>query len=542
MRWTKKRSAGAGNVGGPKARHLVWNVPVGLQLSLLYALLFTVTLALLGWALYGQLEGFLVQNTAERLSQSTRPTLLRSFPPRGERGGPPASHSPQDPVEAAATQLVDDLSRSDVAVAVLNSEGVVINYTQSISADEPIQIPAISGEWIERLKNGSLTQPAQWIVAAPGSERQLVVLTPLALRSRDGSSEIPLYLEQAISLGGADAILNQLRLYIALGIVVGSAIGVVAGLALTRTILRPLDRMVRTAEAIAGGDLDRRLRLPDGRNEVARLGSAFDHMVDRLGASLEAQRRFVADASHELRTPLTSMEGLSEMLLMGADRGDTKVIQRTVRSIHSELGRLGRLVTDLLTLSRLDSTVPVKFVPLDAGKLVGEVAEQIGPMAEAKGVRLMVDCPAPAPVQGDPDRLKQVVLNLVDNAVRYTPAGGEVRLRAVADTTEGEVRIEVLDTGPGIAPQDLSRIFDRFYRGDTSRDRATGNTGLGLAIARAIVNAHAGTITVDSILGAGATFRVTLPSHGEDEHQAPLAVRKIKARRPDEQTTPQGVT
>ena len=501
-----------------RARNPMWSVPVGLQLSLVYAVILAVTLGLLGWALYVQLEGFLVQNTAERLDKLSRPILVRPFPPRGDRGGPPGgSNSTGNLVDQAADYLVRELGKSsDIAVAVLDAEGKVVrsNFSEPAASDGAAQVPGMTAEWVGRIKSGSVKQVAQWIVAEPGSARMLVVLTPLTLTVNDGSPQTPLYLEQVTSLEGADAVLNQLRLYIVLGIVVGMAVGMAAGLALTRTILRPLDRMVRTAEAIAGGDLDRRLHLPSGRNEVARLGSAFDHMVERLGAALQAQRRFVVDASHELRTPLTSLEGLSEMLLMGADRGDTRVVQKTVRAMHSELERLGRLVADLLTLSRLDSTAPVKLVPSDVCLLLNEVSEQMSPIAESHRVRLAARCGdgEAVMVRGEPDKLKQVVLNLADNALRYTPPGGEVELSASCDRAKGQVEIQVRDTGTGIAPDDLPHIFDRFYRGDLSRARATGNTGLGLAIVRGIVEAHGGLIAVESTQGEGTCFTITLPA------------------------------
>jgi two-component system OmpR family sensor kinase len=482
-------------------------VPVGLQLSLIYALLFATTLALLGWALYGQLEGFLVQNTAERLARITRPMIVRGFPP----GRPGESQGEMSTTEQAARQIVGELGGTSF-VAVLDENGQMLNATSDIADYGLAQIPALPANWAEQVAGGTAYQ---WIDTTSGEERQLVVLTPLAVTGRDGDVIARLYLQQVTSLGEADAVLNQLRFYILLGIIVGTAIGVVAGLALTRVILRPLDRMVRAAEAIAAGDLDRRLHLPPGRNEVARLGSAFDHMVDRLGASLTAQRRFVADASHELRTPLTSLEGMSEMLLMGADQGDPNVVQRAARSMHGELRRLGRLVADLLTLSRLDNTTPVRLTQLDAGKLAVEVAEQMRPLAEAKEIHLATICPGPALVNGEPDRLKQVMLNLVDNAIRHTPQGGQITVSAVDDPTRGEVRMEVRDTGPGIDPKDLPHIFDRFYRGDASRARATGNTGLGLAIARAILQAHSGTITAESVPGEGAIFRVVLPGTGK---------------------------
>lgn len=506
-------------------RDAVWSVPVGLQLSLVYALLVTVTLALLGWALYTQLEGFLVQNAAERLNRFTSPILVRSFPGRGQDGvGDPGMRGSS--LEQAGDTLVRQLSGPDIGVVVLDGQGQVINATGSPFRESPVQAPAMPAEWAAKLKSASLAQPVQWVASVPGSERQLVVLTPLALHTSDGSPDTPLYLEQITSLGAADAVLNQLKLYILLGIILGTAIGMTAGLALTRTILRPLDRMVRTAEAISEGELDRRLHLPAGRNEVARLSSAFDHMVDRLAAALEAQKRFVADASHELRTPLTSLEGLSEMLMMGADRGDARVVQRMVRSMHSELGRLGRLVADLLTLSRLDSaSLPGQSeqVPADVGTVLREVYEQMGPAAAGRGISLAEEYAGPVVVRGEPDKLKQVLLNLVDNAFRYTPEGGSVQLSAAYNSTSGQAQIRVRDTGAGIPPEDLPHIFDRFYRGDLSRARATGNSGLGLAIVRGIVEAQGGTIEVQSAPGHGTCFTITLPALHPDAYPAALA-------------------
>jgi two-component system OmpR family sensor kinase len=491
---------------------LRWNVPVGLQLSLIYAALVAATLALLGWALYAQLDNFLVQSTAERLGRLTSTDMLHSPPP--PRGGSPDQGQ-------GVSFLVHQLSEQDsnVSVAVLNTQGQVLSSSVASVGGDPVSIPALPTDWVEKVSNSSR---AQWVVDGADGSRQLIVLTAFTMHGPPGRADTPLYLEEVASLSAADAVLNQLRLYILLGIVVGTAIGVIAGLALTRLTLRPLDRMVRTAEAIAGGDLDRRLRLPEGRNEVARLGTAFDHMVDRLGTALEAQRRFVADASHELRTPLTSLEGLSEMLLIGADRGDTSVIQRSVRAMYKELARLGRLVTDLLTLSRLDSTTPMTLKPLDVSRLVAEVADQMRPLAEGRQVHLAALHSQPVVVQAEPDRLKQVVLNLVDNAIRYTPPDGWVELSTTSDMQSATARIDVTDTGPGIAPEDQSHIFERFYRADPARTRANGNTGLGLAIARAIVQAHGGTIGVQSVPGSGARFTVILPANRPGEqHQLP---------------------
>jgi two-component system OmpR family sensor kinase len=504
-------------------RGVIWNVPLGLQLSVIYALLVAATLALLGWALYTQLDSFLVQNTADRLNRVTNPSQRQPLPP----------HTSLDEV---AYVLVRDLGEPGVQMAVLTPQGEIVSSSQPSNVSDQAAFPALPDGWLDKTKNGS---SLQWITASSSGERQLVILTPIVLRGFSDHADMSLYLQEVASLGAADDILNQLSLYIILGIVFGTAIGVIAGLALTRLTLRPLGRMARTAQAIAAGDLDRRLRLPEGRNEVARLGSSFDHMVDRLGSALEAQRRFVADASHELRTPLTSLEGLSEMLLMGADQGDTTVIQRSVRAMYKELARLGRLVTDLLTLSRLDSTTPIALTTLDASKLVSEVADQMRPLAEARQITLSALFVEPVLVEGEADKLKQVLLNLVDNALRYTPDGGRVTLSATQDQAAGTARIEVSDTGPGIAPKDQARIFDRFYRADLARTRASGNTGLGLAIARAIVEVHGGTIGVQSVPGQGATFIITLPISKPSQPQqvsTPVLTRR-KSRPTDDALT-----
>lgn len=493
-----------------RARSAIWNVPVGLQLSVIYTLLLAALLIVLGGALYIQLNSSLTGNRAAQLISNTQTGLARFLPFSRDPGHRSPFGVDQDQL---ATNLVRVLSGPDVNVAVLDVQGNPVAQTESTLSGATPFFPRLPENWQQIIANlPQNSPPAQWVLSGPDGGRYLVLVQTIGVAGPGGTVSLDLYLEQVASLASADSVLNQLRLYIIVGIILGILIGVPAGLALTRVVLRPLDRMVRTAEAISGGDLGRRLHLPAGRNEVARLGSAFDHMVDRLAAALEAQRRFVADASHELRTPLTSLEGLSEILMMGADRGDVSVVQRMVRSMYSELRRMSRLVTDLLILSRVDSTTSLTLQAVDAGRLVDEVAEQMAPLAESKQVRLEASHPGPVRLQADPDRLKQVLLNFVDNAIRYTPPGGQVWISASPGPGRNQVQIQVRDTGQGIPQEDLPHIFDRFYRGDPSRSRATGNSGLGLAIAKAIVESHGGTITASSMVGLGTTFTVTLPT------------------------------
>ncbi len=489
-------------------RPSIWSVPIGLQLSVIYAVLLALTLSLLGAFLYIWLNGFLVDNTAGRLTRGRDLALAQQT----HRDGPHGFEQPGPPILSIAdyTNFTRGLSGTDVAVTVVDAQGLVMASAQSAVSEIAPHASVLPTGWADTLI--AHQQGQWWVVTDKGGKRWVALVTPIGrILTQDGSQGTQVFLEQAASLDTADAVLNNMRLFLVLGTIAGTILGVIAGLALTRTVLRPLDKMVRTAEAIADGDLARRVHMPEGRNEIARLGASFDHMVNRLAAALEAQRRFVADASHELRTPLTSLQGLSEMLLMGADRGDSGTVQRTVRGMHNELGRMGRLVNDMLTLSRVDSTAPTSFVTIDASRLLAEIAEQMAPVAEARGLRLDLRCYGPVFVQAEPDRLKQVVLNLVDNALRYSPQGSAVQMAVALDPATGLARIEVQDTGPGIAPEDLPHIFDRFYRGDLSRARATGNTGLGLAIARAIVETHGGAIEAHSSPGEGALFRVTLP-------------------------------
>ncbi len=505
---------------------LLWSIPLGGQLSALYVLLLVVTLAVVGVVVYSQQESFLVQDAAQRLEDTARrvvslPGTTRppddGFPNggRSNRGGDYGGPGGYNDQSRQISNLIRGLSGPDTTVAILDQQGQVITSTQALEGDEtPLVEPVTAQQAADTLAKGRATH---WIVTREDGDRYVAVLMPVtfpAFGPGGQNNNITLLLEQLGSLAAADAALNRLGIYLLLGVIGGTIAGVVLGLFFTRAILRPLDRVATTAEAIAGGDLQRRLQLPEGRNEVARLGKTFDYMVSRLVATLEAQRRFVADASHEMRTPLTSLKGMAEILMIGAHGNNTQVIEQSAEAMNSELDRLGRLVNDLLTLSRLDSTggnatPPPRRMRMDVCAALQAAADQMAALAQGHGVRLTNLCSQPLWVIGDAGQLKQVLLNLLDNAMRYTPAGGEVSLRG---SLEGNsAKIEVRDTGSGIDPRDLSHIFERFYRGDASRTRATGNSGLGLAIVKAIVEAHGGQISVESTRGAGTTFTITLP-------------------------------
>lgn len=269
--------------------------------------------------------------------------------------------------------------------------------------------------------------------------------------------------------------------------------------------LRPLDEMATVAERITARRLDQRLTLRDPPAEVARLAATFDAMLDRLDAAFATQRRFVADASHDLRTPLATLHGRSEVLLLTPDL-DSETRAGLVL-IREEAARMGRLVANLLVLARSDEGQVIDRRPVELDVLLLEVVHQA--RSRATGVAVTLGHEDQAHLLGQVDLLKQALLNLVDNALTYTPPGGhvEVSLTVVDD----QVQVAVRDTGPGIAPDDLTHIFERFYRADRARSRHDGGAGLGLSIVRWIVEAHGGHVTVESRVGVGSTFTLVLP-------------------------------
>ncbi len=274
------------------------------------------------------------------------------------------------------------------------------------------------------------------------------------------------------------------------------------------------------ATAFGGGDTSRRVDVRAPGTEVGRLGGAVNAMLDRIETTLAAReaseqrmRRFIGDASHELRTPLATLRGFAELYRMGAVR-EPEEVTSTFRRIEDESTRMGGLVEDLLVLARLDEQRPLRLQPVDLLVLAGDAVHDSSALAPDRAVRLTgldgAERPSPAPVTGDEARLRQVVTNLLGNALRHTPAGSPVELGV--GRRDGRAVLQVVDHGAGVPPELAEKIFERFYRADASRTRSSGGSGLGLAIVAAIVQAHGGTAAVRPTPGGGATFEVVLPS------------------------------
>ncbi|KXO98805.1 ATP-binding protein [Tsukamurella pseudospumae] len=330
---------------------------------------------------------------------------------------------------------------------------------------------------------------------------------------------------------------STLRAMVALELLIGGGVLIVAGglgYLVVRRSLRPLEEVEATAEAIAAGDLTRRVPEAPAHTEVGRLSTSINTMLhqvqdsfDRVAASEEharadeeRMRRFVGDASHELRTPLTSIRGFAELYRQGATDDTEFVMSR----IESEAQRMGLLVEDLLMLARLDARRPLAEDTVDVVAVADDVVHAAQAREPGRDIELVVepdpaDATAPGPavasdpgtveLTGDRDRLHQVVTNLVSNALRHTPDDASVRVRVAV--APGAVVLSVADTGEGMDPGEAARVFERFYRTDSSRSRGSGGAGLGLSIVQSIVERHGGTVTVETAPGEGATFTVRLP-------------------------------
>lgn len=283
-------------------------------------------------------------------------------------------------------------------------------------------------------------------------------------------------------------------------------VAAVIGVATAGLVTRRLSRLRHAVERLNPQDLA--LRVPvEGEDEVAALADAFNRMLGRLEAAERVRREFFADVAHELRHPLSVLKGRLEMMQDGL----LELSPEQVLALQDTVLALGRLVDDVRDLSLAEvGRLSLNLTDVNVGELIGDLQEYLEPMAASKGVALTAQAAQDLPaVTADRDRIRQVLLNLLVNALRYTPEGGRVEARAWAEG--GEVFIQVADTGAGIAPADLPHIFDRFYRADKSRERTTGGTGLGLAIVRSLVDLHGGSVRAESEPGKGSRFTVALP-------------------------------
>jgi two-component system OmpR family sensor kinase len=478
------------------------------RLALLYAGIAAGIIVLVLSIIGAAVETALIESTAERLEIEAGLVVADAG---GGRKGTRAT-------ELAAGDLALVLGGNGTAVAILDADGRTLAAEGNGAASEILDVRLARSDYAAVIAEARTLDAVH---ALPGGDRALVVAAPVQLRTtgpgngKGGGQGVGRGLgnqgrgvgppqaaegppnavaQLAISLDGIDAALGELRARAALA---GFAIflGAVA-LAWLVTLIgfRPLDRIAGAADRIASGDLEARAALPDGADEVGRLGRAFDGMAERVDATIKAQRQFAADASHELRSPLTVLGGYVDVL--AASDIDPETRAGTLVAMRREIDRLTRLSGDLLLLTQLEA---------GGGRLapraidLGEVMEDIGVAARVIGDdrRIEVVLDRPLPVVVDPDRLTQALMNLVDNAVRHSPPGGTVRLTA---TRMGDRAVaEVANGGDRIAEEELAHVFDRFYRATNGGARSDGqHAGLGLAIVKAIAEASGGSVSAAS--------------------------------------------
>jgi two-component system OmpR family sensor kinase len=331
----------------------------------------------------------------------------------------------------------------------------------------------------------------------------------------------------AVPTRDVEQTLDQLVLVEVL-VVAGAVIVLIAlGWVMINIALRPLDQMGTVAQAIADGDLSQRVRPATPRTEVGRLGIALNKMLRRIEEAFadrenseERRRQFLSDASHELRTPLASIRGYAELFRLGL-AGDPDALRRAMGRIEAEATRMGVLVEDLLALARLDELPEARLETVDVGELAGQAAADARATATEREIAVTRD--EPSDVLGDQDALRQVLANLMRNAVVHTPSGTPIEVTVRNEPPE--VVVEVRDHGPGLTAEAQSHVFDRFWRTDSARGRTPSGSGLGLAIVAEIVAAHHGTVAAANDFGGGAVFTVRLPAApgpSSDETAPPL--------------------
>jgi signal transduction histidine kinase len=412
---------------------------------------------------------------------------------------------------------------SDTSLAIVDRQGRVIPGLTSRPPDQPLD-----GAVVRDLKE----QPAAEGSANPASEprrcrldipeRPAILCVSMALdpailealNETDASAII--VARPAASLG---EIVGDLMPRLLFSGLIGVAAALVLGFAFSQSVAAPLRGIARAARSVARGNY--RQRVPaTGPSEVRDLAANFNRMTEEVQRSQQTLRDFLANISHELKTPLTSIRGFSEAMIDGTI-DDREGVERSARIISDESNRVLRLVQELLDLSRIESgQVSMQQDEVDLRELFDHVGEVFALRAEEAGVEMDVAVLGKARILGDFDRLEQVMNNLLDNALRYTPAGGTVRV-ACRDLQPGTLQVTVSDSGPGIPPQDLPHLFERFYRGTANQGNShRKGYGLGLAISREIVRAHGGEIWATSEQGHGTTFVFTLPTAGRTTRRA----------------------
>jgi two-component system OmpR family sensor kinase len=473
-----------------------------------YILIIVICLAVTGIVLTLLLVPQVIRFTYLRLADKSLPTALhvRSLRARGLT------------TEDIITTLKEQATTQGTRILIVTRDGRVLADTEDRWAGQQIGVSLQRNESERRrlyIEGRLLTREGLFFYVATST-------SPLLRAEREETSPWYVVLLSPPSRVIA-SILGEITVGFILTGVVALLVSIGVALLIARSVAKPLQRVTTATEEMARGNYEGQLNITSPE-EVRRLADSFNVMAQEVKASRQAQRDFVANVSHDLKTPLTSIQGFSQALLDGA-AGDEESRRRAAQVIHEEADRVSRLVDDLLDLAGIEAgQVVMAQEPVPLANLLQGCMEKMALRAEQAEVALALEMDDNPIVKGDRDRLAQVFTNLLDNALNHTPPGGRIVLavKSVAEEArrpgqepETLAQITVADTGVGIPPEELSRIFERFYRGDKSRTKEGRGAGLGLAIAKEIIQAHGGRIKAESVVGLGTKFTITLPQSGD---------------------------
>ncbi len=458
------------------------------RMALWYAALLAAALVLFGAASYVGLERYLQKSLEESLVKQARSigdVLIVNI-----------NQSGQDYVNNEITEHYSpEINGRFIRVTRADGKPIFISGLPKDGTFDPAHVPP---------PHLPVTQPFSHEVEM--SDGHELLHHGLPYRASDGSQFL---IEVAAPYNQIESVLRGLLLTFALGLPLIVALAIGGGYLLMRRALHPVDEIRQKAAQITSRNLGERLPVVHTGDELERLAVDLNRMIERLETSFHQVNRFSADASHELRTPLTVLQGELESMARSSSNLPIE-IRDTIGSALEETQRLAKIVENLLAISRLEAGEARKQLErLDFAELARSTADQMRLLAEEKNIHLDCNGAEHVEVDADPARLKQVVVNLLDNAIKYTPERGKVSISVVKQDSRAVLEVE--DNGIGISTDDLPHVFERFYRADKARSRQMGGTGLGLSIVRSICLAHGGRVTVNSTEGRGSLFRVELP-------------------------------
>jgi heavy metal sensor kinase len=491
----------------------LWLKSIRVKLTLWYTLVLLVTLMTFGGVAYTYVSQTLAENLDRSLvnevkwvqtyieskASKVKPSKIFRSKKKNSKELPPPEPQLQYDLNAAAGDPDEEIWNHVYEHALLNTKNALIEVVDKKTGNS---LYSVGGE---SLAVGDVPLNVTQLASIKNKKGEnLRVAT---------TSTVNINILAAYRLDELKDLLDNLFFIFIIMVPLAAILSIGGGWFLANKSLRPVDTVTKTAREITAHNLDQRLPTTDVNDEIGRLSSTFNEMIARLNASFQQMRQFSVDASHELRTPLTIMRGEAEMALRSPKNDDQ--YRAVLASTIEEIARLTSIIDSLATLSKADvGQVDVHFESVNLKEMMDELYEDAEILAAKKEIDVKIDYMEDALISGDKVRLRQLLLNLVDNAIKYTPSKGHVSLALTNDN--GYAKISVQDTGIGIPPNEIGKIFDRFYRVDKARSRDLGGSGLGLSIVKWIVELHHGHIGVESELGKGSTFTVWLPAAKEE--------------------------